>query len=114
MGLLYKDHGITEIVGYTDADCADLHGIGGRHQDIVFFLMVTCLLEEKQDVIARSSVEVEYRSMALGTCELIWLKHLFEELKFRRARVMKLSCDNQAALHIASNQYFMGEQNTFK
>ena len=44
--------------------------------------------------------------MALATCELIWLKQLIQELKFAEISQMQLLCDNQAALHIASNPVF--------
>lgn len=44
--------------------------------------------------------------MALGTCELTWLKHLLNELKFCMERFIKLICDNHVALHIASNPVF--------
>ena len=44
--------------------------------------------------------------MALATCELIWLKHLLRELRFGKDEQMKLICDNQTALHIASNLVF--------
>ena len=44
--------------------------------------------------------------MTLATCELIWLKHLFQELRFGKDEQMKLICDNQAALHISSNLVF--------
>ena len=44
--------------------------------------------------------------MALATCELIWLRHLLQELRFGKDKQMKLICDNQAALHIASNSVF--------
>ena len=43
--------------------------------------------------------------MALVTCELVWIKQL-QELKFCDIQQMKLYCDNQAALHIASNSVF--------
>ena len=56
--------------------------------------------------MARSSAEVEYRAMALATCELIWLKHLLRELRFGKDEQMKLIYDNQAVLHIASNPVF--------
>ena len=58
---------------------------------------------KKQDVVARSSAEAEYQVMALATCELIWLKHLLQELRFGNDEQMKLICDNQATLHISSN-----------
>ena len=38
--------------------------------------------------------------------ELIWLKHLLQELKFRKDEQMQLICDNQADLHISSNPIF--------
>ena len=62
-------------------------------------------MSKKWDVIARSSDEAEYRAMALATCELIWLRHL-QELRFGKDKQMKLICDNQVALHIASNPVF--------
>ena len=57
-------------------------------------------------MVARSSAEVEYRAMATSTCELIWLKQLLRELKFGEINQMELVCDNQVALHIASNPVF--------
>ena len=44
--------------------------------------------------------------MTLATCELVWLKQLIQELRFVEVSQMKLLCDNQAALHIASNPVF--------
>ena len=44
--------------------------------------------------------------MALATCELIWLKHLLQELRYGKDEQMKLICDNQAAIHISSNLIF--------
>ena len=56
--------------------------------------------------MAKSSAEAEYRAMTLATCELIWLKQLLLELRFGKDGQMTLVCDNQAALHIASNLVF--------
>ena len=61
---------------------------------------------KKQDVVAKSSAKAEYRAMVLATCELIWLKHLLQELRFGKDKLMKLICDNQVALHISSNSVF--------
>ena len=44
--------------------------------------------------------------MALATCELIWLKQLLWELRFGKDEQITLVCDNQVALHIASNLVF--------
>ena len=44
--------------------------------------------------------------MTLPTCELIWLKHFLQELRFGKDEQMKLICDNQVVLHISSNPIF--------
>ena len=59
-----------------------------------------------QNVVARSSAEAEYRAMVLTTCELVWLKHLLQELNLGDKRPMQLLCDNKSALDISSNPVF--------
>ncbi|KAM1342785.1 hypothetical protein ACFX2F_007062 [Malus domestica] len=44
--------------------------------------------------------------MASTACEFIWLKSLLFYLGFPSYASMPLMCDNQAAMHIASNQVF--------
>ena len=44
--------------------------------------------------------------MALAAYELIWPKHLLQELRFGKDEQMKFICDNQAALHISSKIVF--------
>ncbi|KAK3009753.1 hypothetical protein RJ639_014453 [Escallonia herrerae] len=61
---------------------------------------------KKQPTVSRSSAEAEYRSMAVTTCELTWLKSFLLSLGVHHDRPMRLFCDNQAALHIASNPIF--------
>ena len=56
--------------------------------------------------IARSSAEVEYRTMAHTSCELMWIKHLLKELKFVMKLPMVMHCDNRAAIYIAYNPVF--------
>ena len=57
-------------------------------------------------MVARFNVEAEYRTMALAICELIWLKQLLQELRVGNYGQMTLVCDNQVAIHIASNLVF--------
>ena len=37
---------------------------------------------KKQNVVARSSAETEFRAMAVGVCELLWVKIILEDLRF--------------------------------
>lgn len=54
-------------------------------------------------VVARSSAEAEFRAMAQGICELIWLKIFLMALHMVQKETMRLYCDNKAAISIAHN-----------
>ena len=106
--MLYEKRGHTQIVCYSDADWAgspiDRRSISGYCVFIGGNLI--SWKNKKQDVVAKSSTETEYRAMTLATCELIWLKHLLQELRVGKDEQMELIYDNQAALHISSNPVF--------
>ena len=107
-GLLFEDQGHEHIIGYTDADWAG--SPSDRRSTSGYCVLVGGNLvswkSKKQNVVVRSSAESEYRAMATATCELVWIKQLLGELKFGKIDQMELVCDNQAALHIASNPVF--------
>uniref|UniRef100_A0A2N9EW46 Integrase catalytic domain-containing protein n=1 Tax=Fagus sylvatica TaxID=28930 RepID=A0A2N9EW46_FAGSY len=47
--------------------------------------------------------EAEFRAMAYGICEMLWLKAMMKELGVHSKDPMKLYCDNKAAISIAHN-----------
>ncbi|CAL8167743.1 unnamed protein product [Prunus armeniaca] len=47
--------------------------------------------------------ESEYRGIAQGVCEILWLRWLLAEIGFRLNVATKLHCDNQSAFEIANN-----------
>ena len=54
-------------------------------------------------MVARSSTEAEYRAMAHGVCELLWLQTFLHDLGILKDGPMKLYCDNKAVINIAHN-----------
>jgi histone deacetylase 1/2 len=61
---------------------------------------------KKQFVMSRSSTEAEYRSMALATAELYWIRMFFKELGIGISCTPTLWCDNISAIALASNPVF--------
>ena len=61
---------------------------------------------KKQSVIFRSSVESKYRAMTQSIREIMRLHQLLIEVAIKTPIQAKLWCDNQVALHIASNPVF--------
>lgn len=53
---------------------------------------------KKYSVMARLSAESEFRSMAFGVCELLWLKIVMEDLHVKWEVPMRLYCDNKSAI----------------
>jgi len=68
-----------------------------------------CLISwsaKKQPVVSRSSTEAEYRSLAIVTAELFWLRMLLCELQIPLPIAPVVWCDNVSALALASNPVY--------
>ncbi|RVW74766.1 Retrovirus-related Pol polyprotein from transposon TNT 1-94 [Vitis vinifera] len=104
-GLFFQRTTKKEIEIFSDADWAgsvtDRRSTSG-YCSFVWGNLVTWR-SKKQSVVARSSAEVEFRAMAQGICEGIWLNRLLEELRVPLKHPMVLYCDNQVAISIAKN-----------
>ncbi|KAL9447690.1 hypothetical protein AB3S75_015212 [Citrus x aurantiifolia] len=104
-GIMFKKHGHLQVEVYTDADWAgsvtDRRSTSG-YCSFVGGNLVTWR-SKKQNVVARSSAEAEFRAVAHGICEVMWIKRILEELKFTFSTHLKVYCDNKAAISIAHN-----------
>ncbi|GJS93849.1 retrovirus-related pol polyprotein from transposon TNT 1-94 [Tanacetum coccineum] len=108
LGILYANHGHHITEGFTDADyarCPNTLLSTTRYCVFVRGNLVSWK-SKKQNVMSQSSLEAEYRVMAQTTCELVWLRNLLSEIGFPQSKPMKMWCDNQATIYIATNPVF--------
>ncbi|KAJ4754029.1 Retroelement pol polyprotein-like [Rhynchospora pubera] len=107
-GILLRAESELQLNAYCDSDWASCPIT--RRSVTGYFVMIGCSpvswKTKKQPTVSRSSAEAEYRSMASVTCELIWLKSFLSSLDIDHVKPMKLHCDSQAAIHIATNPVF--------
>ena len=61
---------------------------------------------KKQTTVSRSSAEAEYRALASTASELFWIHQLLKDIQVEVSSLALLFCDNQVAIHIASNPIF--------
>lgn len=104
-GILFLNHGHLKIEGFTDADWAGC--LDDRRSTTGYCVFVGGNLvswrSKKQNVVARSTAEAEFRSIASRLCEMLWHKILLTELQLYDGAPIHLNCDNQAAISIAHN-----------
>ncbi|KAL0641846.1 hypothetical protein Bca4012_102697 [Brassica carinata] len=101
-------NGSTEVVGYCDADWAGDRADRRSTTGYCTFIggnLVTWK-SKKQKVVSCSSAEAEYRAMLKLTNELVWIKGILKHLEIIQSTPMTMHCDNQAAIHIATNSVF--------
>ncbi|CAN0859910.1 Retrovirus-related Pol polyprotein from transposon RE1 [Linum grandiflorum] len=105
LGLIFKKGNNREVELYADASWAS--EVTSRmsttgYCSYVWGNLVTWR-SKKQSVVARSSAEAEYRALALGIQEAMWIRRVLKELNLPGQERMRMYTDSQAALSIVKN-----------
>ncbi|KAK1408895.1 hypothetical protein QVD17_41029 [Tagetes erecta] len=104
-GIVFKKNSHLDAEVYTDADW------GGNPNDKrstagYFTLLGGNLVtwrSKKQKVVSLSSAESEFRGIAKGITEILWLRKIMKEIGAPFKRPVRLKCDNKAAIKISEN-----------
>ncbi|XP_071713380.1 secreted RxLR effector protein 161-like [Rutidosis leptorrhynchoides] len=102
-GLWYKKCDKVLLNGFVDADW-----MGDATSGYCFNMgsAVISWCSKKQDVIALSSIEAEYIAATMAAQECTWLRRLIGDILEKVDYVVKLKCDNESAIKLASNPVF--------
>ncbi|GMI72424.1 hypothetical protein HRI_000911700 [Hibiscus trionum] len=106
-GLFFSKNNNLQLRAFVDADygsCPDTRRSTTGYCTYLGDSLISWK-SKKQNTVSRSSCEAEYRAMASATCELVWLTALLSSFGVQISQT-SLFCDNQFAVHLASNQVF--------
>ena len=107
-GLQFRRSASTAISIFTDADwagCVDDRRSTGGFAVFVGPNLVSWS-SKKQPTVSRSSTEAEYKALANGAAEAIWVESLLKELGVMQQRTPVLWCDNLGATYLTANPVF--------
>ncbi|XP_020237086.1 uncharacterized protein LOC109816440 [Cajanus cajan] len=83
-GIFYKKGEKSNLLRFTDSDYAGDQDDRKTVSGCVFMLGtgVVSLFSKKQPIVTLSSTDVEFVATTACACQVIWLRRIFEELKF--------------------------------
>lgn len=109
-GLLYEKRTDFVLQGFTDADwacdTAGRHSTSGYCFNLGSAAVSWC--SKKQFTVALSSTEAEYIAATMAAQECIWLKCLMGDIFGKMDYAVKIQCDNESTIKLASNPIFHG------
>eukprot|EP00253_Pinus_taeda_P002569 PITA_02569 len=90
---------------YTDFDWAGSVDDRKSTAEYVFSLGSGAVTwtSKKQQAVALSSTEAEYRGAVKASCEAIWLRRMLADMHVSQTGPTSLFCDNQGVLKLAKN-----------
>ena len=103
-GVVFYKNGHLDLQVYTDADWAgdrDSRKSTSGYFSIVGGNLVTW--KSKKQKVVMSSAEAEFRGIAKGITEALWLRKLLTELGFPPKKICAVFCDNDADISISKN-----------
>ncbi|XP_022865509.1 uncharacterized protein LOC111385358, partial [Olea europaea var. sylvestris] len=89
-----------DITGFSDAGWASCPDDRRSTVGYCVYLEETLIAwsSKKQQVVARSSTESEYRALAQATAEITWIESSLKEIKLHSTSPPILQCDNFSAV----------------
>ncbi|GAV56484.1 hypothetical protein CFOL_v3_00026 [Cephalotus follicularis] len=118
-GLLFKNYGLLQnmshldddkrgtlqMIVYSDADYAGcpMHRWSNSGNCLFVESNLVYWRSKKQPLVSRSSAEAKYRARAHVVGELTWVRMLLADIGYTAPQTTSLHCDNQSAIHIATN-----------
>ncbi|CAI7811460.1 unnamed protein product [Closterium sp. NIES-53] len=100
----YERQGGEQVVGYTDLDWGG--ETDGKSRSAYIFKLgggAISWYSKKQDSVATSVSEAEYKALSEGAKEAIWLRSWLAEMHVGDGGAIPLLCDNEAAVSLAHN-----------
>ena len=107
-GLFYSNSNPLSLHAFSDADWAvDTDDYVSTNAYIVYLgKHAISWSARKQQGVARSSTEAEYRSVANTASELNWISHLLSELCITQHKPPTIYCDNTGTTYLCANPVF--------
>ncbi|GJT61010.1 uncharacterized mitochondrial protein-like protein [Tanacetum coccineum] len=105
--LIYLTHTRLDIKYVVHVLSQYMHAPLQSHLKLAFrVLSLVSWKSKNQSMLAKSSVEAEYKEMNIVTCDVIWIQKILSELKIRISLPVPIDRDNSSAIHIAANLVF--------
>lgn len=97
-GLLFSSNIEIHLKGLADIDwasCPDTR-MSVTGYNIFIFIGESLVLwkSKKQSIVSRSSAEAEHKSMAVATCEIVWILYFLKHIGIEHNREALLFCDS--------------------
>ncbi|XP_019080347.1 uncharacterized mitochondrial protein AtMg00810-like [Vitis vinifera] len=105
-GLQLHQQSTHDILVYSNADwvgCLDTCCSITGYAIFFFYTNLVSWSSKRQSTVSRSSVEAEYRFLAVATIDIAWIVQLLWDLHVTLSTTPKILCYNQSAIFMAIN-----------